>query len=279
MCLIFIGNSAYGCTLVNKEKHTDITYHKSTERHFSTMINNKYFRDVEELGDDIVEMEMAKAQIKLQIPIQIGFFVLEYGKLLLLSFYYDFLMKFLSPSSFCLIQSDTDSMYIALSEKSLFLSVYKSKREEFMLQYENWFAKDYCDAHKSDFFECVFGGATWNPGDCCSREAKYDSRTIGKFHTEFEGTCVIALASKTYYCTGATSKHSAKGISRRTNNLDSESYKDVLETATISQAINKGMKVRGDSVYTYKQKRKGLNYMYGKRVVCADRVTTLPTHL
>ena len=112
--LILLGNSAYGRTLVNRESHKDVSFHSSDNPSFFNLVNNKRFYNLEEL-DDIVEIETKKSNIKLDIPIQVGFFVLEYAKLLLLQFYYDFLAVFLPFDSFALIESDTDSMYFSLS--------------------------------------------------------------------------------------------------------------------------------------------------------------------
>jgi len=83
-------------------------------------VNNPRFNDLEEIGEGIVEIENRKSKLKLNIPIQIGFFVLEYAKLSILKFYYDFIMKYLPFDSFCLIQSDTDALYMALSVRSSF---------------------------------------------------------------------------------------------------------------------------------------------------------------
>lgn len=213
------------------------------------------------------------------VYLQIGFFVLEYAKLLLLRFYYDFILRFLPLDGFCLIESDTDSLYIALSEKSLFLTVPPSKRAEFIEVYADWFAKEYCDKHKDSFFTRAFSEEPWVPELCCRTAAKYDSRTIGKFHCEWKGNGVVALCSKCYYCIGSVAKRSAKGISRIHNELNEKDYKEVLLTQATHSGTNKGFRIRPDGIFTYTQRKGGLSYMYGKRIVCRDHVTTMPTHL
>ena len=94
---------------------------------------------------------MVKDRVLLDVPISVGFFVLEYAKLLLLSFYFDFLVEFLPFDKFALIQCDTDSMYFSLSEPSLFLAVAQEKRSKFIQEYENWFAREYCDKQRVVF--------------------------------------------------------------------------------------------------------------------------------
>ena len=198
---------------------------------------------------------------------------------MLLSFYYDFLLKFLPLDSFCLIESDTDSLYIALSEKSLFLTVPVNKRSEFTEAYDTWFAKEYCDQHKAKFFSDMFNSKEWKPDPCCAVVGKHDSRTIGKFHQEFKGSGMLALCSKCYYCIGGNSKKSAKGISHIHNSLGESDYREVLLHQTEHKATNKGFRITPGGIFTYTQAKKGLSYLYGKRIVCADHVTTLPTRL
>ena len=109
--------------------------------------------------------------------------------------------------------------------------------------------------------------------------AKHDSRTVGKFHLEWHGDGVIALCSKCYYCIGDQTKKSSKGISKRHNELSQQDYMHVLLNETILLGKNMGFRMKGKDMFTYVQTRKGLNYMYGKRIVQSDHITTLPTHL
>ncbi|XP_067945797.1 uncharacterized protein [Watersipora subatra] len=275
-----IGNSAYGRTLTNIETHTDVSFHEADDITAGRLINNQQFRDLQQIDEDkIIEVEKAKRVVRLNIPVQIGFFVLEYGKLHLLRFYYDFLLKFISFEDFCLIQCDTDSLYMSLSEDTFYLAVIKSKRGEFIDECENWLSREYCHDHKDDFFKAVFAGQCWQSQQCCTQAAKYYLRQAGLFHLENVSEGIIALCSKSYYCFGKQPKYSSKGISKRHTELKKEDYMDVLLARKIGMGTNKGIRSKNNSMFTYTQHRKGLNYMYGKRVVCADDVTTLPTKL
>lgn len=243
------------------------------------MINGKRFNHCEEIGDNLVEIETAKQTIKIDIPVQIGYWVLELSKLTMLKFYYNMLLKYVSDRDFCLIETDTDSLYFALSTKNLFQAIKLELRDEFTQEYSSWFAVDYCKNHRAEFFETMFSGNEWEPSDCCKKERLYDSRTPGKFHLEFQGDGLIALCSKCYYCIGKTPKLSSKGISKVHNNLSAQNYKDVLFNQEIALGKNKGFRIKDHTIYTYTQNKKGLNYMYGKRVVHSDHVTTSPTML
>ena len=274
-----MGNSAYGNCLKNVEKYRDVSYHKAEGSEIHSLINEKRFSHCEEINDDVIEIEMMKKSVKIDIPIQVGFFVLEYSKLLMLRFYYDFLLQYISDRDFCLVQTDTDSLYFALSTKTLFEAVKPELKAKFKAEYSSWFAVEYCETHQEEFFETCFNGKEWYPHPCCEKVKVFDNRTPGKFHVEFKGDGLVALCSKSYYCIGKESKLSSKGISKVHNNLTADNYKDVLFTQEIKQGINKGFRVRDHSIYTYTQNRKGLNYMYGKRPVMSDHVTTRPTSL
>ena len=83
-----LGNSAYGKTVTNVDRHRDIKY--STEVGTSALINNKRFRQLDVVSADAYEIEMNKSVVKYTLPLHIGFFVYQYAKLRMLQFYYDF---------------------------------------------------------------------------------------------------------------------------------------------------------------------------------------------
>ena len=83
-----LGNSAYGKTVTNVDRHRDIKY--STEVGTSALVNNKRFRQLDVVAEDAYEIEMNKSVVKYTLPLHIGFFVYQYAKLRMLEFYYDF---------------------------------------------------------------------------------------------------------------------------------------------------------------------------------------------
>ena len=89
----------------------------------------------------------------------------------MLEFYYDFLDKYIDRIDFELIQMDTDSMYMALSSKSIDDIIRPELREE------------YDNGGKAEFLST----------------SKYHDITPGLFKAEFQGTRMIALTSKCYY--------------------------------------------------------------------------------
>ena len=83
-----LGNSAYGKTVTNVDKHRDVRY--CTEVGTSSCINNKRFRQLDVVAEDAYEVTSSKARVTYDLPHHIGFFVYQYAKLRMLQFYYDF---------------------------------------------------------------------------------------------------------------------------------------------------------------------------------------------
>ena len=83
-----LGNSGYGKTVTNVDRHRDIKY--CTEVGTSALISNKRFRQLDVVPADAYEIEMNKSVVKYDLPLHIGFFVYQYAKLRMLQFYYDF---------------------------------------------------------------------------------------------------------------------------------------------------------------------------------------------
>ena len=72
-----------------------------------------------ELPDGYYEVEKTKKKINLDLPIHISVFILNYAKLLMLEFCYDFLDHYLSREDFQILEMDTDSNYIRIVAESV----------------------------------------------------------------------------------------------------------------------------------------------------------------
>ena len=83
-----LGNSAYGKTVTNVDRHRDVKY--CTEGGTSLLVGNKRFRQLDVVTDDAYEVTSSKARVTYDLPHHIGFFVYQYAKLRMLEFYYDF---------------------------------------------------------------------------------------------------------------------------------------------------------------------------------------------
>ena len=283
-CFKLIGNSSYGKFLIDRSKFSDVQYYSQDDvDKISGLINGKFFRHLTYLEDvGMVEIESFKTYIKVDNPVLLGFTILERSKLILLRFVHYFLDKYLDKSDYCLLECDTDSMYLALSGDEIFPLVKPELREEFSKEYGQWFAKDYCDEHSLAFFAMQFAGLGWYVDDCdsCKQMQAYDLRQVGKFHLECKARGFVGLAPKSYYCKGDDGdKFSAKGVNKSVNNIRFEDFKEVLTSLNPKMVTNRGFKTSNGKMYTYRQKKSGLSYFYGKRKVGEDGIHTYPTDL
>ena len=110
-----MGNSRYGKTICNKQKHSRVKYVKGLS--FELFTNSWQFKKGVEVADDLYEVELQPKSVNNNLPIQIGFMVYQYAKLKMFTF--DFLDRCIDRWDYALCQMDTDSLYMALSGGNL----------------------------------------------------------------------------------------------------------------------------------------------------------------
>ena len=267
-----LGNSAYGKTVTNIDKHRDVRY--CNEVGTSSHINNKRFRQLDVVTDDVYEITSNKARLTYDLPLHIGFFVCQYAKLRMLQFYYDFVDRYVDRSLFQYCEMDTDSAYIALAGDSIDDLVAPEHRKHYFQHRSQWLPAECCDNHKDDYIQTRLAGLP-----CCIARKAYDKRTPGLFKIEWCGDGFIGLCSKTYYCFGATNKSTTKGLNTRQKDIDKDAFLSVLTNRRSGSGVNRGFRVHNSSMMTYVQERAALTYFYGKRIVLADCITTAPLDL
>ena len=270
-----LGNSGYGKTITNVDRHRDVSY--CTEKAASLMVNDKRFRQLDIVVDDAYEIEMSKKTIKYTLPVHVGFFVLQYAKMRMLQFYYDFINRYVERPLFQYCEMDTDSAYLALAGESVDDLVTPALRDHYFRHRSEWLPSECCDEHRTEYVRCRLANRPW-VGDvaCCKARRAFDKRTPGLFKVEWSGDGFVGLCSKTYYCFGATDKYSTKGLSKRHNTIDKDAFLEVLTNRRSGSGKNRGFRVRKSTVLTYVQERAALTYFYAKRVVHEDEVTTGP---
>ena len=106
-----LGNSGYGKTITNVDRHRDVNY--CTEKAASLMVNDRRFRQLDVVVDDAYEIEINKKTVTYTLPVHVRFFVLQYAKMRMLQFYYDFINWYLERPLFQYCEMDTDSAYLA----------------------------------------------------------------------------------------------------------------------------------------------------------------------
>ena len=72
--LKLLGNSGYGKTITNMDRHRDVNY--CTVKAASIMVNDRRFRQLDVVVDDAHEIEMNKKIVTYALLVHVGFFVL-----------------------------------------------------------------------------------------------------------------------------------------------------------------------------------------------------------
>jgi hypothetical protein len=249
-----VGNSAFGRTGMNKNKHKNVKY--CNEMQFNKKKYEYFYYDVN-IYDDVYEVFSKKKKVQQNIPIQVACSIYDDSKRRMLEFYYDCVDKYLDRKDFQYIEMDTDSAYMALTGK--FEDLVKPElKEEFLRDRNNWF-----------------------PRNDTPENFAFDKRTPGLFKPEFEGIGIVALCSKMYYVKGfvdGKDKFSAKGVQKANNQLilNFESYKNVLFLGKHNSCCNKGFRFIDKGIVTYETNKKGLSPVYDKRVVMDDGIHCRP---
>ena len=134
-----IGNSAFGSTITNKDKHREVVlqrYNSSNEdgplagSDYRAVVASLFnFIKYEQITPQMLEVERRHDKIVYDQLRYIAKTIFDRAKLSVLKFYYDFLKAVLMPECFCLLETDTDSIYIAMKYERFEDNVDPEKRE------------------------------------------------------------------------------------------------------------------------------------------------------
>ena len=131
-----LANSSYGYQYMDRSRHTVTKYLSDEKTHGA--VNTKFFKRLDNINNQLYELELAKAEIEHKEPIILGFFIPQYAKLRMLELYYNFFDRLCDVNKLEELEMDTDSLYLALSEKEL----YDCIREEPKTEWEVMRTKD-----------------------------------------------------------------------------------------------------------------------------------------
>jgi len=233
-------------------------------------INQRSFRSMEDLGDDIFEVNMSLGKVSLDLPIQIGVQILQHAKLRMLQFVYEFLFFYIDRTNLTFCEMDTDSLYFAIAGRNI-IDVVKDKLKDQFMSLLNQNCTN--DRDPNAFLTRT----------CCKEHAFDDSKHPGLFKEEWRGVKMLCLASKTYV--GITEdnqvKLTCKGANKQVvrKNDPFEIFKSVLFTRKQVFNVNRGFRVNAAEVVTYSQTKNCFPYLYIKREVLADGVSTRTLNL
>jgi len=263
-------NSGYGSMLLRKENHTKITYVEG-EHAASIQVNNKRFKNITALSDDIYEIESYFKTVNMNIAVTIGWMILNYAKLFILKFVYECIMVIFDQSDFELIYCDTDSIFLSFSTTNWMDCIKPEFRDVIHNQVYNSCSDEIIVTPDEGF---------WFTRKCCQKHILFDQRTIGLMKLEVcHATKMIALSSKTYIVKGdGFQKVSAKGVQKKFLEDVMTKFENVLSTGDTIECENRGIKYdrRLDQLYTYIQKKNAFSYLYFKREVQDDGISTKP---
>ena len=123
-----LANSSYGYQIMDRSRHTVTKYLNDEKTH--VVINTRLFEPLDHVNDQLYEVELAKAEIEHREPIIVGFFILQYAILRMLELYYNFFESFCDVNKFEELEMDTESFYLALSEKELYDCIREESKAE-----------------------------------------------------------------------------------------------------------------------------------------------------
>jgi len=99
------------------------------------LINSRLYKDYSEINDDLVLIKSFKKTCKLDKPIQIGMFILDFSKLHMYKFWYDHL-KATYGENVKLIYTDTDSLVFQVFTNDFYEDMLKNKNLYDLSEYD-----------------------------------------------------------------------------------------------------------------------------------------------
>lgn len=282
-----LGNSSYGQMIINKSKFTKIRYIQG-RKELSFAVNNDNFISACELNDSYYELETRPSKIKINSCLISGFYVLNNAKLRLLEFYYDFLNYYVPSPLHKIAEIDTDAVYSSLPCETLEESIqnqtlksefeYRTKGQCGLIPNPNK-AGDFLRDNNGSFIirELLASDKNFLCRSCHPECSKFDSKTCGLFKLEQVGDYMLSLSSKTYILkNGGDFKISCKGLMKGNLQNPLEKFKDALFNQKIHSSINVGFSAKSNTIFTYQQERDGITFLYCKRKVLTDYISTEP---
>ena len=173
-----LGNSAYGKFIEAVERQTKVLYTKD-ENVVDKHLRSVWFEDLEEIGD-AYKIESRKNKVTIKRLFQVGIVVYQLAKLRMLHFYYDFLDQYLDRRDYELIQIDTDSMYFALSYKTMEEAVKPELQEQFEREKTQWLSWDKWSSREPGLFKLESEGTR----AIVRRRAKWQGKDVFQGHVK-----------------------------------------------------------------------------------------------
>ncbi|GIX82570.1 c2H2-type domain-containing protein [Caerostris extrusa] len=240
----------FGRLMLNQRKKnlcSSIGHRKDCKNNLSSPLL-EYF---EPINETLTIFKMRKPNLLLDEPIYGGFCILELSKLHMYKLYYRN-FKALYGEKSKLLYMDTDSLYLSIQTKDIFLDMKNTLGNIF----------DFSNYPKNQFL--------------------YDDSNKGKLGYLKSETIepiieFVGLKSKMYaYSFGFDCKKTAKGIKKSTlKNFMLENYRKILEEATFSRQKKCSIISKKHELHTVIQNKIGLSAYYDKKYLADDGINSL----
>jgi hypothetical protein len=202
--------------------------------------------------NELTGVEMRKTTVTLNKPIYLGFAILEYSKLLMQRFHYDYIKPKYGNMS-VLLFTDTDSLAYNIETKD----VYKDMRENpELFDFSNY------------------------PTDHPNYSEK-NKKIVGKFKDETAGVCIekfVGLKSKMYSLKYANNyKNTCKGVQKcvAKNEISFDDYYNTLKTGSSMRHTIKRIMSRKHDISLISQNKVSLSAYDDKRYIMPSGISTL----
>ena len=260
-----LNNSFYGKTMENVRNHRDIRL-VNTENKKSKLASEPNYHSNKHISEDFLIMGMKRREIRMNKPIYLGQAILDYSKMLMYEFWYDYLQPMYNDK-IELCYMDTDSFIIYVE------------------------TKDSCKDISKDFNKW-FDASNYSKDIDRPLEKGKNKKAIGKFKDELGGLVMrefCAHRAKTYaffidgFNDNDYSKHGiinkkAKGTKKCVieNQIVFKDYINVLFDKVSLIKSQFGFRSRNHEIYTEKINKIALRSNDNKRIQCDDGINSYP---
>ena len=287
-----IGNSAYGRSLLRRDKFTKMVICNQEDRDYLMCLpefrkanplllvddvlecldlDKPHFVESKTDPDMLYEVHLAQKHVWANTPVVLGAYILYASKLRNMKCV-ELMKKYLIPRSWTLAYCDTDSLFFVLAFDTIDDCVIPHLREEWYKEVrQTIFVRDFCPKCIQDYVNTKTHPEKYGPWvmeQCCKDEHMWYLRQPGLLKIEYNATAVHALNPKTYILNGTdgSTKMGHKGVqARATKGWTIETFRNVSDRQQTKSATNRGFRKVGPIMCTWESTKTGLNPLDKKR--------------
>ena len=244
-------NGSYGYDAKNTEKYTKSSIKNKNQTYLAQVFNN--FVSTRKMSEDKYVLTYNPKSYKCDTPLMEAYFTLDNAKYWYLNFYYNFLNKCLDMNKIHYIESDTDSLYLAIAGNP---NEGNDQMFKHVINDEEFYNKHVYE---------------WLPDP--SKDV-YDEKKILGLAVEKYGDSAVALAPKCYTVfnhDGITKSLKLKGVSLKKNKIISSDYKDVIDNQSVKSGRNISLQLKNGQMSKVFITKNALTMTHTKIVVLSNQ--------